>query len=120
MTYMEMTKQEICRSYLTAVSKPKQIRILAELNGTNRETIMKILSDSGYYVTKKKEEKPKKNLKPKRKVKSARMLYDRLDELDVIIRCLEKQKAEYEHQYALIAEYLQKGGSYAGIQSYFR
>jgi len=117
---MEMTKQEICRSYLLAISKPKQIRILAELNGTSKAQIEKILTDGGYYVTKKKEEKPKEKPKPKQKVKSTRMLYDRLDELDVLIRTLEKQKAEYERQYTLISDYLQKGGSYAGIQGYFR
>ncbi len=119
---MEMTEKEICRAYLLAVSKAKQIRILAELNGTTREKITKILTDNGYLLPRKEEKvvKPKKNLKPKRKVKSARMLYDRLDELDVIIRCLEKQKAEYEHQYELIANYLREGGSYAGIQEYFR
>ena len=116
---MLMTKQEICRSYLLAISKPKQIRILAEMNDTSRDEIIKILTEGGYLITTKKEEKPQKP-KPKRKVKSERMLYDRLDELDVLIRCLEKQKEDYEHQYTLIAEYLQKGGSYAGIQSYFR
>ena len=116
---MLMTKQEICRSYLLAISKPKQIRILAELNGTSREQIEKILTDGGYYVTNRKEEKPKKP-PTKHKVKSTRMLYDRLDELDTLIRNLDKQKAEYERQYTLISDYLQKGGSYAGIQSYFR
>jgi len=116
---MEMSEKEICRAYLMAVSRPKQIRILAELNGTTQEKIAKILTDNGYLLPKKKEkvEKPKP---VRKKVKSTRMLYDRLDELDSLIRTLEKQKAEYEHQYAVISDYLQKGGSYAGIQGYFR
>ena len=42
---MLMTKQEICRSYLLAISKPKQIRILAELNDTSRDEIIKILTE---------------------------------------------------------------------------
>lgn len=115
---MELSKQEICRSYTDALNKKKQIGILADLNGVPRSTVIKILTERGYYEGQKDEttEKPK----PKQKVKSTRMLYDRLDELDVLIRTLEKQKAEYERQYTLIAEYLQKGGSYAGIQSYFR
>lgn len=115
---MEMTEKEVCRNYLLAIDKAKQIRVLAELNDTTREKITKILTDNGYLITKKKEiTKPKP---VRKKVKGTRMLYDRLDELDTQIRYLEKQKAEYERQYKLISDYLQKGGSYAGISSYFR
>lgn len=115
---MEMTKQEICRNYAAALNKKKQIGILADLNGVPRSTVVKILTERGYYEGQKDEttEKPK----PKRKKINPRIMFDRLDELDTQIRYLEKQKAEYERQYKLISDYLQKGGNDAGIQGYFR
>ena len=115
---MELSKQEICRNYAAALNKKKQIGILADLNGVPRSVVIKILTERGYYEGQKDEttEKPK----PKRKRISTRLMFDRLDELDTLIRSLEKQKAEYERQYKLISDYLQKGGNDAGIQVYFR
>lgn len=115
---MEMTKQEICRNYSVSLNKKKQIGILADLNGVPRSVVIKILTERGYYEGQKDEtaEKPK----PKRKKINPRIMFDRLDELDTLIRSLEKQKAEYERQYKLISDYLQKGGNDAGIQGYFR
>lgn len=62
----------------------------------------------------------KQRPKPRLKEINQRIMFDRLDELDTQIRYLEKQKAEYERQYKLISDYLQKGGNDAGIQGYFR
>ena len=42
-----MTNKEIVKRYLDADGKKAQIEILADLNGTNTETIKKILSDEG-------------------------------------------------------------------------
>lgn len=115
---MEMTKQEICRNYTAALNKKKQIGILADMNEVPRSVVIKILTERGYYEGQQDEttEKPK----PKRKKINPRIMFDRLDELDTQIRYLEKQKAEYERQYKLISDYLQKGGNDAGIQGYFR
>lgn len=45
---MEMTEEEICRSYRQAYSPSKQIKVLAELNCCKESDIKQILKDNGY------------------------------------------------------------------------
>ena len=45
---MEMTEEEICRSYRQAYSPSKQIKVLAELNCCKDSDIKQILKDNGY------------------------------------------------------------------------
>ena len=45
---MEMTEEEICRSYRQAYSPSKQIKVLAELNCCKENEIKQILKDNGY------------------------------------------------------------------------
>lgn len=52
MHIMQMTEEEIVRSYKQAASPHKQITVLAELNGTNTATIRDILRDNGIEIKK--------------------------------------------------------------------
>lgn len=62
---MTMTDREICYDYQTAKNKNIQVGILAELNGTTKQNIERILSQYGVLV-KPKIGKPKPNyLDPK-------------------------------------------------------
>lgn len=45
-----MTEEEICREYRTAKVPAKQIQVLADLNATDRKTILKILVKNGEKV----------------------------------------------------------------------
>ena len=45
-----MSNEEICREYRTAKCPSKQIQVLADLNGTDRKTILKILVENGEQV----------------------------------------------------------------------
>lgn len=47
---MQMTDGEICGSYREAEDKAKQIKVLAELNATDKATIGKILREGGYKI----------------------------------------------------------------------
>lgn len=51
---MQMTADEICRSYKNAVDPKKQIGILAELNATDKASIKAILIDAGLMEPEKK------------------------------------------------------------------
>lgn len=44
---MVMTEADICREYRTAKAPGKQIQILADLNGTDRKSILEILQRNG-------------------------------------------------------------------------
>ena len=48
---MVYSEKEIVRSYQNAVSKKKQIKILAELNVTTKDAIVKVLEDNGVMNT---------------------------------------------------------------------
>ncbi|MCM1220697.1 MAG: hypothetical protein NC548_40030 [Lachnospiraceae bacterium] len=50
---MMMSESEIVTFYRQAADQKKQIKILAELNGTSKERIESILSDAGYDLHKK-------------------------------------------------------------------
>ena len=49
---MQMTNEEIIKSYKQADKKQNQIRILAELNACTKDYIRQILTDAGCYVPK--------------------------------------------------------------------
>lgn len=51
---MNMTADEICRSYKNAVDPKKQVGILAELNATDKASIKAILIDAGLMEPEKK------------------------------------------------------------------
>ena len=51
---MNMTEDEICRSYKNAVDPKKQVGILAELNATDKASIKAILIDAGLMEPEKK------------------------------------------------------------------
>jgi hypothetical protein len=77
---MNMTPEEICRSYREAKKKMEQIKILSELNATTEEEIKKILKENGYLKTgpktaimqtalkQPKLETPETNIQPKQEV----------------------------------------------------
>ena len=52
---MEMTEEEIVRSYKQALNPKKQIWVLAELNLTNTSVIRKILERNGAMIGRKDE-----------------------------------------------------------------
>lgn len=47
---MEMTKMDICKSYRESKNQAEQLQVLADLNGTTRERIIRILLDGGEKV----------------------------------------------------------------------
>ena len=47
---MQMTNEEICRSYQQARHKAKQIQILAELNACQKAEIIAVLEENGVQV----------------------------------------------------------------------
>lgn len=47
---MQMTEKEICDSYRNAVDQKKQVKILAELNATDRRQIAEILEANGFKI----------------------------------------------------------------------
>ena len=70
---MQMTDNEIVKSYKEAKEKKKQIGILADLNGCNRQEITAILRNNGVDLP---GPKPKKTEEPKDKPK----IYERITE----------------------------------------
>lgn len=78
---MQMTAAEICASFRQARNQNKQLRVLAELNGENQLTIIRILAENGESV-------------PSRAYKK---LFRRLDELEAEI-------AERENEYREIVK----------------
>ena len=53
-----MTNEEIVRDYRLAKTPLKQIRILADMNQTSKDEIVKILKEAGCKLPKQYEEKP--------------------------------------------------------------
>lgn len=58
---MQMTPEEICRHYVQAADRKKDITILAELNGTDDASIRAVLIDGGVLPP----DPPKRGRKPK-------------------------------------------------------
>lgn len=75
---MQMTAAEICASFRQARNQNKQLRVLAELNGENQITIIKILAENGECI-------------PPR---AYGKLFKRLDKLDAEIAEREKEYRE--------------------------
>lgn len=86
---MQMTENEILRSYNQAKDKKEQVKILADLNCCSKEDIQKIL-----HLDRKEGNKPNADKKT---------LLDRLDELDAMIKPL-------EYEYERIVKKLKKMG----------
>lgn len=87
-----MSDREICLSYRLAKDKFVQIEILAELNLTDKEEIVKILLQNGEqpYLSN------KKMVKEMKRHKTAYMeaFFKRIDELDAKIAKMEKEYME--------------------------
>lgn len=119
-----MTPDEICKSFRNARSKTKQIEILSDLNAVSKDEIIKILTEHGEAVPKRKyNKKPKeKPEEPKKEwedpevkelpdpcpvPESIRLvLYNRLDELDAKIREYTQGKENAEKEYMEIVDFL--------------
>lgn len=76
---MEMTDGQICREYKSAKNKRVQIRILADLNQTSQEVIIKILKENGLYGNPVKV--PTKNISEAERRKKNRLMKLGIDEL---------------------------------------
>ena len=95
------TPNEICRTYRLAKDRPKQIQIMAELNGVSREEIIKILVLGGEIPSDETESMQNTGSKAEivsetvvtpcmpRAVRDA--LFKRIDELEQQIKPLERQ-----------------------------
>ncbi len=123
---MNMSVDEICRNYRQAKDKREQIKILADLNCTNKDEIIKVLVDCG--VMDPLESKPKKNTNkqagelPKLTEPVAHALFERIDELDKLIKPLEDQRDEINDkikplrdEYLAISEFLMGYGVKGGM-----
>lgn len=99
---MNMSVDEICRNYRQAKDKKEQINILADLNCTSKEEIIKVLVDCGEMYPP--ESKPKKTAKkqdvelPKLSEPVVHALFARIDEIDKLIKPLEDQRSEIDKQ----------------------
>lgn len=113
---MQMTEQEIVRSYREAADPNKQISILAQLNCTNPKTIRDILRDHGVAfpgpkpkadkpttptVFREKSEKPTKVLQIPKSVESVLKVYlkeltEREEDLKVQLKEVSKNRKEVE------------------------
>ena len=96
---MNMSVDEICRNYRQAKDKREQIKILADLNCTNKDEIIKVLVDCG--------EMEPREIRTKKTAKKqaaelpepvAHALFARIDELDKLIKPLEDQRNEIDKQ----------------------
>ena len=104
---MNMTPEEICRSYREAKKKMEQIKILSELNATTEEEIKKILKENGYLKTgpktaimqtalkKPKLETPETNMQPKQEVPDA-VIQLCVKRVEVIREQIDKLEKELE------------------------
>lgn len=88
---MHMTDGEICRNYRGAKNRSEQIQILAELNDTGRDKIIRILLQNGEKVRipLPSRGKPRKQEMTDEEYYAA--LFNRLDVLDVKIAKLERE-----------------------------
>lgn len=97
---MDMSIEDICRSYREAKNKREQIKILADLNCTSKEEILKVLVDCGEEVP-----TPAKRKKPTEKPNIPDAVYtaitERMDVLNAVI-------AETEREYKELAEFIGK------------
>lgn len=91
-----MTDSEICRMYRQAKDKGTQIQILAELNATSRDAIIKILLTNGEQVKLPLPRRGKRRNKELTDKQYYNALLRRLDVLDVQIA-----KAEGEYRMIL-------------------
>lgn len=109
-----MTDSEICREYRLAKDKDKQIGIIADQCGTgiNRDEIIKVLVDCGEMAPT--AEKPtKKAPKLSRIVVPdvvAEALYQRIEELDKLIKPLEDELKPLRSEFEQISGFLKKCG----------
>ena len=88
---MEMTDGEICREYRLAKNKEKQIRILADLNRSDQQSIINILTNGGEKVRFIPSSVGRKTTKDLTSEKYKLLLYRRLDVLDRKIAKAEKE-----------------------------
>lgn len=99
-----MTPNEICRNYRQAKDKKEQIKILADLNCTSKDEIIKVLVDCGEMEAPKQTSKPKESAKKqtveiqKLPEPVAHALFARIDEIDKLIKPLEVQRNELDKQ----------------------
>lgn len=109
-----MTPNEICRDYRSAKNKREQIKILADLNCTSTEEIIKVLVDCGEMAPPKK--KPAKRTEsepvkmPEMSEAVADVLFQRMEELDKLIKPLEDQLKPLQREYTDIAAFLKGCG----------
>ncbi len=96
---MNMSVDEICRNYRQAKDKREQIKIIADLNCTSKDEIIKVLVDCG--------EMEPREIRTKKTAKKqaaelpepvAHALFARIDELDKLIKPLEDQRNEIDKQ----------------------
>lgn len=88
---MTMTVEEICRNYREAKNKREQIKILADLNCTTKEEILKVLLDCGEKVP---APKTKKSTKPDIPDAVYTAITERMDVLNAVITKTEKEYRE--------------------------
>lgn len=115
---MNMSVDEICRNYRQAKDKKEQIKILADLNCTSKDEIIKVLVDCGEMEPP--ESRPKKTSKKhaaKLPEPVAQALFTRIDELDKLIKPLEDQRDEINermkplrNEFMAISEFLMNYG----------
>ncbi len=110
------TPNEICRAYRLEKNKQKQIQIMAELNGTSREEIIKTLVLGGEIPSDEAESMQNTGSKAEavsetvvmpcmpRAVRDA--LFKRIDELEQQIKPLERQMEALRGEYDQILVFL--------------
>lgn len=105
-----MTPNEICRNYRYAKDKKEQIKILADLNCTSKDEIIKVLVDCGEMeqpeeATKR---KVKKKAEPLKEIPDAvaNTLFARIDELEKLIKPIEDQLKPLQNEYNEIVKFL--------------
>lgn len=111
-----MIPNEICRDYRLAKNKREQIKILADLNCTSTEEIEKVLVDCGEMAQPKPKKKPAKRTEsepvkmPELSDAVADVLFQRMDELDKLIKPLEDELKPLRNEYTEIATFLKRCG----------
>lgn len=109
-----MTDSEICREYRLAKDKDKQIGIIADQCGMSKNEIKKVLVDCGEMAPPKpKKSAVKQNVPDKTPELSeavADVLFQRIEELDILIKPLEQQLKLLQSEYTEIAAFLKGYG----------
>ena len=102
-----MTPDEICRDYRQAKDKKGQIKILADLNCTTKEEIIKVLMDCGEKV-----ELPKTKSKKQQKQDIPESVFnaitDRMEMLNISMKALEEKLDPLKAEYKELALYIGK------------